>query len=221
MIGQPNGKAPQSWYNGHGFNMRIDQFILKPQRLWLWALLLAVAGIILSVVIWLGITRLNLFQSAPAPPQVTQSVVVEGVQKVAKLVSSETSLRDVVTYENTWYGSTKKALVVVTGKILAGINLDKGSDVAIDDKAKRITVTLPHAEVLAIEITNIQTYDEQHGFWNPFTAEDHDAIYKMARQKFTDTANELKTTETAEKSATEILQSMFARDGYTVEIVYR
>ena len=201
--------------------MRTDQRNAKPRRLWPWALLLALVGIFLSSAIWLVIGRLHLWQSNSNQTQVTQSVVVQQVEKVAKLVSSETTLRDVVVYENTWYGSTKKALVVVTGKILAGINLDKGSDVAINDQTKQITISLPRAEVIAIEITNLETYDEQRGFWNPFSLSDHDAIYKLARQKFAETGNELKIADTAQQSASELLQALFSTDGYSVEIIYR
>jgi Protein of unknown function (DUF4230) len=201
--------------------MRFNQQNAKPRRLWPWALLLATAGVLLSVAIWLLIARLNLLAGNASHSQVTQSVVVQQVEKVAKLVSSETTLRDVVVYENTWYGSTKKALVVVTGRILAGINLDKGSDVQINEQAKQITISLPRPEVLAIEITNLETYDEQRGLWNPFTSADHDAIYKLARQKFAETGNELKAADTAQQSATEMLQSMFSTAGYHVEVVYR
>jgi Protein of unknown function (DUF4230) len=201
--------------------MRFNQQHAKPRRLWPWAVLLAFVGVFLSLGIWLAIARLNLLAGNASQTQVTQSAVVQQVEKVAKLVSSETTLRDVVIYENTWYGSTKKALVVVTGKLLAGINLDKGTDVQIDDKAKVITIALPRAEVLAIEITNIQTYDEQRGLWNPFTAADRDAIYKLARDKFAETGNELKVADTAQQSATEMLQTMFSTGGYRVEITYR
>ena len=201
--------------------MKINQQNAKPRQLWPWALVLALAGVLLSLAIWLVIGRLHLLQSGPSRTQVTQSVVVQQVEKVAKLVSSETTLRDVVVYENTWYGSTKKALVVVTGRILAGINLDKGSDVTINDQTKLITITLPHAEVLAIEITGLETYDEQRGFWNPFSPSDHDSIYRLAREKFAETGNELKATENAQKSASELLRDLLSKDGYTVEITYR
>lgn len=201
--------------------MRFNQQHAQPRRLWPWAVALAFAGVFLSLGIWLVIARLNLLASNASQTQVTQSAVVQQVEKVAKLVSSETTLRDVVVYENTWYGSTKKALVVVSGKLLAGINLDKGTEVQIDDKAKVITISLPRAEVLAIEITNIQTYDEQRGLWNPFTAADRDAIYKLAREKFAETGNELKVADTAQQSATEMLQTMFSTNGYRVEINYR
>lgn len=152
---------------------------------------------------------------------VSHSLVVERVQKVAKLVSSETTLRDVIIYENTWYGSTKRSLVVVTGKVLAGIDLKTGSPVQIDDKAKRITVTLPQPGIIGIEITEMQTYDEQRGLWNPFNAADRDALFQRAREQLEKTSHELKITETARQSARELLESMFTSSGYTVDVVFQ
>src|SRR4051812_15013817 len=63
---------------------------------------------------------------------ITHDVVVDQVKAVAKLVSSEAMVRDVIVYQNTWYGSTKRSLVVVTGRLLAGIDLRDNPDVVID-----------------------------------------------------------------------------------------
>ena len=152
---------------------------------------------------------------------VSHSVVVERVQKVAKLVSSETTLRDVIIYEDTWYGSTKRSLVVVTGKVLAGIDLKGTSPVQIDEKARRITITLPQPGVLGIEITEMKTYDEQRGLWNPFNAADRDALFQRAREQLEKTSGELKITETARQSARELLESMFTPNGYTVDVMFQ
>jgi Protein of unknown function (DUF4230) len=152
---------------------------------------------------------------------VSHSVVVERVQKVAKLVSSETTLRDVIIYEDTWYGSTKRSLVVVTGKVLAGIDLNAGSSVQIDETAKRITITLPQPAILGIEITEMRTYDEQRGLWNPFNAADRDALFQRAREQLETTSRDLKITDTARQSARELLEGMFTSNGYTVEVAYQ
>src|SRR5687768_14716305 len=111
---------------------------------------------------------------------VTHSVVVQQVEAVAKLVSSEVTLRDVVTYEDTWMGSTKRSVVLVTGKVLVGFNM-QSAKVDLDDRAKRITVHLPRARVIAVDIQKLETFDERRGLWNPFTPTDRDAIYSMAR----------------------------------------
>jgi len=167
--------------------------------------------------IWLT----NRFSLQPSVTTVNHSVVVEKIQRVAKLVSSETTLRDVIIYEDTWYGSTKRSLVVVTGKVLAGIDLDAGNSVQIDDKAKKITITLPQPNILGIEITEMKTYDEQRGLWNPFSAADRDILFQRAREQLETTSRDLKITETAQLSARELLEGMFTSNGYSVEVVYK
>ena len=180
------------------------------------------ATVIVASVGILGLTWLaSRFVYQPNKTTVSHSVVVEGVQKVAKLVSTETTLRDVVIYENTWYGSTKRSLVVVTGKVLAGINLDTGSSVNVDEKARKITVTLPEPGILGIEITEMKTYDEQRGLWNPFSGTDRDALFQLAREQLEKTSHDLKIPETARESARGLLETMFSSSGYSVEVVFQ
>jgi Protein of unknown function (DUF4230) len=151
---------------------------------------------------------------------ITQQLVVERMKAVAKLVTSETMVRDVVTYENTWYGSTKRSLVVVSGKINAGVNLDRGTPVSVDEGAKTITLLLPKAEILGIEVTDMRTYDERGGLWNPFTPRDRDAIVRLARTQLGKSAYEMKVLEHAEASAKTLLEGMFSTDGYTARVEF-
>jgi hypothetical protein len=147
-------------------------------------------------------------------------VVVEQMRAVAKLVTSETSVRDVVVYQNRRLGSTKRSLVVVTGTILAGIDLDDGSQVDVDHSSRQVRVSLPHAKVLAVEVKQLQTYDEQSGLWNPFRPEDRDTIYQLARDQLRSAARELGTTAHAEESARRLLGAMIHPDGYSVEVTF-
>lgn len=181
-------------------------------------------AVILAV---LAIGAFFLLQRTPRLPalvnnqtNITHSLVVEKVQSVAKLVSSETTIRDVVVFEDTWYGSTKRSLVVVTGKLLAGINLERGSDVKIDDAAKKINISLPNASVMAVDIVEMKTYDEQRGLWNAFQPADRDKIFKQARQQIEESGKQGKLLEHANSSAKQLLEAMFSRDGYTAEVSF-
>ena len=151
---------------------------------------------------------------------ITQSVVVERMRAVARLVTSETMVRDVVTYENTWYGSTKRSIVVVTGRIDAGVNLERGTGVSIDETTKTIALTLPKAEILSVDVTDMKTYDERGGLWNPFTPADRDAIIRLARNQLGRAAYEMHVLEHAEQSASTLLASMFRADGYTTTVSF-
>ncbi len=155
----------------------------------------------------------------PAPPVITQQVVVEQLQSVAKLVATEMTLRDVVVYEQTRFASTKRALIVVTGRVAAGIDLEHGADVRIDSAMRVITVTLPPAEITSVDVLNVKTYDESSGWLNPFRPEDRDRIQLMVRAQLTTAARESGILMHADQSAAKVLSELLGRDGYRVEIV--
>ncbi len=152
---------------------------------------------------------------------VTHDVVVQQIRAVAKLVSSEATVRDVIVYENTWYGSTKRSLVVVTGRLLAGIDLRDNPDVTIDHQNKMITIRIPPAKLIAVEIKDMRTYDERGGLWNPFTREDRDAIQRQARTQLMAAGGQLELLRHANDSAVEMLRMLLAKDGYTVDAAVR
>jgi len=152
---------------------------------------------------------------------VTHDVVVQQIRAVAKLVSSEATVRDVIVYQNTWYGSTKRSLVVVTGRLLAGIDLRDNPDVAIDHSNRTIRIRIPPAKLIAVEIRDMQTYDERGGLWNPFTREDRDAIQRQARAQLLAAGSQLELLRHANESALEMLRMLLAKDGYTVDAAVR
>lgn len=192
------------------------------QLLGLWLGLAAALVVLLSgALLWQRLGQVSALSGRLNQTSITHSLVLEKVQAVAKLVSSESTMRDVVVYEDTWLGSTKRSLVVVTAKVLAGINLEQGADVKIDEQAKKIRITLPSAAILATDISEMKTYDERRGLWNPFVAADRDKIFQQARNQFQEAAKQARLTEHANQSAKQLLETMFSRDGFTAEVTFR
>lgn len=152
---------------------------------------------------------------------ITHDLVVDRMREVAKLVSSETTVRDVVIYQNTWLGSTKRTLVVVTGRLLGGINLGANPSVRIDDRTKRIAIELPPAELLGVEVLDLKTYDERAGLWNPFTPADRDSVQRQVRAQLIKAGNETELLDHANRSAVQLLRTLLAQDGYTVDVTIR
>jgi hypothetical protein len=183
-------------------------------------LLLAGALLLITVAIRHLVPRARNLFPGRGETIVTHGVVVEQMQAVAKLVSSETTVRDVVVYQNVRLGSTKRSLVVVTGKVLAGLDLDAGTQVDIDHQARRVAIVLPRAKVLGVEVTKLQTYDERNGLWNVFRPEDRDTIYQLARDQLVGAAGELGVTAHAEESARRLLGALIHPDGYTVDVTF-
>jgi hypothetical protein len=153
------------------------------------------------------------------PPVITQQVVVERLREVAKLVATEMTLRDVVMYEQTRFMTTKHTLLVVTGRVSAGIDLQNGgADVRIDSAAKHIMIALRPAQILSIEVLNVTTYDERAGLLNPFTPADRDEIQRRIRAQLETAARQSGILRHADESAAKVLTDLLTRDGYTVEI---
>ena len=155
----------------------------------------------------------------PEPPRVTHDLVVQQLQDVAKLVSTEMTLRDVVVYDASRYGFTKRALLVVTGKVSAGIDIGPATNVQIDDASKRITITVPRARLTSVEVLDVRTYDERAGIFNPFRPEDRDAIQRQVRHQLYTAGEQSGLLVHADSSAARVLKELLSRDGYTVDVV--
>jgi hypothetical protein len=186
-----------------------------------WPLLMALLLFGLAVVVGRTVARGRAALAAiggRGETTVSQSVIVEQTRAVARLVTSETTLRDVVTYENRHLGSTKRSLVVVTGKVLTGFDLDRGTEVTVDRPSARIRITLPPPAVLAVEITELRTYDEARGLWNPFRPADRDTIFALARRQLAETAREADLAGHAQESARRLLEAMVHADGFVTEV---
>ena len=180
------------------------------------------AIVALGVFLWLGARTMKLTDRWPGKGATTidQGVIVERTRAVARLVTSETTLRDVVVYQNRLLGSTKRSLVVVTGKVLSGFDLDRGSEVQVDHEAKVVRVVLPPAAVLGVEITDLRTYDEQRGLWNPFRPADRDSIFRLAREQLVRSAGEVELAQHTQESARRLLEALVSTDGYRTEVTF-
>ena len=183
----------------------------------------------LALLLGLGLTALAIARSLGSAARaaggggtttISHSLVVARMQAVSKLVTSETTIRDVVVYENTRLGSTKRSLVVVTGKAMVGVDLAEHAGIDIYAGARHIVIRLPHAQLLGLDITDLRTYDERRGLWNPFHPADRDTILQLARERLASAAREMAVRQHAEESARQLLAGLFAPDGYTVDVQF-
>jgi hypothetical protein len=174
------------------------------------------AGIVLGVAAARGIPSF-----APARrTTVDQSVVIERLESVAKLVTTEAMVRDVVSYRQTWLGSTKRALVIVTGKAMVGVDLRVPPRVTIHEQDRRIALVFPRATLLGVDIIELRTWDESRGLWNPFHPADRDTIFQLARRQLASAARDLAVIEHAERSARQLVEGLFASEGWTVDVTF-
>jgi hypothetical protein len=150
----------------------------------------------------------------------SHALVVERLKSVAQLVTSETTVRDVVTYENRRLGSTKRSLIVATARVTAGVDLDPPPQVKIDSARRHVDIVLPPARVLGVEVTELRTYNEQSGLWNPFRPADRDAIFHEAREQLSRSAGELGVAQHAQESARTLIEALIRAEGYTATVSF-
>ena len=184
------------------------------------ALVAAAVGVLALIAFRVGVPAMHWPWSA-SPARVTHELVVTQIANVAKLVSTELTLRDVVTSEQSRFGLQRKTLLVVTGKVLAGIDLKNNVAVEIDDRAKRISIELPRAQILAVEVLNTRTYDETSALFYRFTPEDRDHMQAQIRTQLRAAGEQSGLLPQADRSARQLLESLLAKDGYTVHVTTR
>jgi hypothetical protein len=183
---------------------------------------LAVLGVVLVVGVVLGLTlsRGASLLLHPGRTTIDQSIVIDRLESVAKLITTEALVRDVVTYRNTWLGSTKQSLVIVTGKALVGFDLSVRPRVSIRQSDRHIALVFPHARLLGVDVIELKTYDESRGLWNPFHPADRDTIFQLARRQLAAAARDLAVVQHAEQGARELLSGLFAPEHYTVDVTF-
>jgi hypothetical protein len=191
----------------------------EPRRALVWGLVVVALGVAAALGVMLVRTTSSTIGSfgRPSAPTISHDVVVERLREVAKLVATEMTLRDVVIYEQTRYRSTKRVLLVVTGRVSAGINLNT-AHVAIDSSSRQVTITIPPAQITSVDVTNVTTYDESAGILNPFTTDDRDEIQRRIRVQLRESAQRSGILEHADQAAAKALRDFLALAGYTVEV---
>ena len=201
-------------------DMRVPSLTPAIRRTLAWGLVIValLTAALLAAELVRRVTGVASRIGTPAPPVITQETVVEQLREVARLVSSEITLRDVVTYRQTRFGSTKQTLLVVTARVTAGIDLERGTEIRIDSSAKRIRVALPPAEIFGVDVVSMRTYDERAGLLNPFSPADRDEIQRRTRSQLVLAAQQSGILEHADRNAARILQGLLAQDGYVVEV---
>ena len=105
--------------------------------------------------------------------------------------------------------------------MLVGIDMMKNVQVRIDRKAKRIAIELPRAQILAVEVISTRTYDETSGLFFRFQPEDRDRIQAQIRSQLRAAVEQSGLMPQADRSARQLLESLLARDGYTVVVSTR
>lgn len=153
------------------------------------------------------------------------SIVVEKIEKVAKLITVEAHLSEIYSYKDyynyDWSFLRKKALLRVNAKVSAGYDIKK-LNVKVDGKQKKIFIgPIPPIEILSIDHT-LDYFDVEEGIFNGFTPEDYNHINNNAKEFIKKVASNnevLKQASAQQNTMIEMMQALAISMGYQLEVV--
>lgn len=140
----------------------------------------------------------------------------DGVRALGLLETEEYYFTEVISFSSIkklWkidLGITETSFLAgYDGVVRAGIDLSSAA-VEKDGEARRITVTLPPAEITAVDIDpeSFRLYSEKAGLGNPLSAEDFNSALVELEQTARDRAAERGLTARAEDNARALLREM-------------
>jgi len=146
------------------------------------------------------------------------TIAVE-VRRIARLATIEAREAQIIRIDDRipllyLFESHKNALLLVHGRVLAGVDLER-AQVDVDTAARRITVRLPRAEILAVE-PEFEFYSEESGFTNPITTADRTAWLKLGTAELRRAALVHGLRERATDNARQLITGLALGLGYTV-----
>jgi hypothetical protein len=130
--------------------------------------------------------------------------------------------------EGAWYKiGERKILLSCTAYLKAGIDLATfgPDDVDVDWTGRRVSVTIPHATLLSLDMPASeirQEYDHVTMLRQSFTAEERNALLRQGEKQIRDSVPSLGILEKADENARRFFESVFQKMGFeSVEVSFR
>ena len=178
---------------------------------------------------WIPVTMLSGCAGRSTVEETVQREI-EAISAMKQMSLVEYRVRKIVKADDDgeWYKiGERKILLSCTAYLKAGIDLsDFGpDDVDIDWTGERVSVTIPHAILLSLDIPAAeirQEYDHVTMLRSSFTAEERNALLRQGEKQIRDSVPSLGILPKAEENARKFFESVFAKMGFTtVEVAFR
>ncbi len=156
--------------------------------------------------------------SSTKEPSKMQQVL--GLQKMSDLATAEYVVTKIIKANDnqTWYKiGNRKILMTCKASLAAGIDLSKLTEKDIHIDGENISITLPHAKLLYINIKpeDIKTvYQDVSLFRNNFSAQEKDELAAQAEKQIKGSADSLGILVTAETNATIFISNFLQKEGF-------
>lgn len=145
---------------------------------------------------------------------------VLGLQNLSELATSEYVVTKIIKVndDNTWYKvGDRKILMTCKASLVAGIDLSKLTESDIHIDGENISVTLPHARLIYINIKpeDIQTaYQDVSLFRDKFSSQEKNELAVQAEKQIKESADSIGIFITAETNATLFINNFLQKEGF-------
>jgi len=145
---------------------------------------------------------------------------VLGLQKMSDLATAEYIVTKIIKASDnkTWYKvGDRKILMSCKASLVAGIDLSKLTQKDIHIDGEDISITLPHAKLLYINIKpeDIKTvFQDVSLFRTNFSSQEKDALAAQAEKQIKESVDSLGILLTAETNATLFINNFLQKEGF-------
>lgn len=183
--------------------------------------IMLILGLILGGVI--AFLASNKLKTEPPIIQESSHTIAESMRKVFKIVSAEGHFNEIYNYEESskifgFLPSKKKALVIVTAKVLVGYDFEK-LKWEVDEINRSVKlVDFPAPEILSTE-TDYKYYNIEEQFFNLFSKDDLGKIQQNSKQLIVEAAKKSHLPEVAAEQMKMLLTELLSSKNYQLENV--
>lgn len=165
--------------------------------------------VILVLLVLFGLRYCSFKNDNNITLQENSMLIQEQIKNVGKLVVTEGHLSEVYNYENSkeifgsYFTSDKKALVVVNADVFVSYDLSL-LEYDIDKTTKTLTIISIPKEDIQIN-PDLEYYDIQADYFNPFEAEDYNKIKETIKQSL---AEKIETSTLRDNAKNRLLSEL-------------
>ncbi len=179
-------------------------------------------AVVFSALVVLGCGR--------APQEDTTLKEIEGISSVKELGLVEFRIRKIIKANDVgeWYKiGDRKILFSCTAYLKAGVDMSsfRIEDVVYDKEAGTVSITVPHASLLSINMPPSEIkleYDQVSMLRSSFTAQERNLLLRQGEKQIRDSVPSLGILEKAEENARAFFVSLFSKMGFSsIEVIFK
>ncbi len=166
-------------------------------------------GVVITLVILFTFKYCNEKKENKVVLQENSALIQEQIKNVGKLIVTEGHFSEVFNYKNSkdifgdYFTSEKKALVVVNADVTIAYDLSK-IEFKIDEETKTLQIISIPEEEIKIN-PDLEYYDMQSDFFNPFEAKDYNDIKNTVKASL---AKKLETSDLKKNAKNRLISEL-------------